>query len=425
MGPNHGRFVGKPLLIGAMLVAVALGVVWRYSRLVSHTPIRDLQQVSLGSNVRIAGVVTFIDVRGGRVWIQDETGALPLPLAPDSVHEGEIITVSAVKTHPYDPVLGPVSVELQHIVRVRGMPRISLPPPAAITASDFPGADRNGIQVQVSGVVRLARRDSLGRGELILANSQNEVTVTAPRFDPGLSKLINAEVRVTGIPEYNPHPLPGQPDRRLWVGSLQRVQLDRQAPQPHLYTVRSAYLDDLVKSGHLMRIRGRVLSTTSDSVVIEDGIGSMDAFVDSPPQLPDGTTVELTGYPSREGLRIYLTHATAQPIPASEVPAEPIDLPTLTSVHAIRTLAASEAARAYPIHIRAVATYHDPIGASCLQDETGGIYVKMAGDVDATAGSLVDVIGLSSPRQLRPRDRGACHSRPRKSFAAPHAHRNA
>src|SRR5215469_11653197 len=115
MVPRQGRLLSKPLFLGATLMAVTLGGVWRYSSLTSHTSIRDLQDARPGSRVRIAGVVTYIDDAGSRVWIQDETGAVPLKLAPSKLSVGQAITIAALKTHPYDASRGPVSAGLEQV----------------------------------------------------------------------------------------------------------------------------------------------------------------------------------------------------------------------------------------------------------------------------------------------------------------------
>ena len=80
---------------------------------------------------------------------------------------------------------------------------------------------------------------------------------------------------------------------------------------------------------------------------------------------------------------------------------------TLTSVKQAHELTASEADRAYPVHLRGVITFYDPwndshAGAMFLQDATGGIYVMVPAntrwpDGPPPAGTLVEVDAITAP----------------------------
>lgn len=78
-------------------------------------------------------------------------------------------------------------------------------------------------------------------------------------------------------------------------------------------------------------------------------------------------------------------------------------LPTLTTAHQTHSLNSQEAARAYPVHLRAVVTYYNPNGgngfaAMFVNDGTGSIWVNLPANIFASlpAGTLVDVTGVSS-----------------------------
>src|ERR1022692_1134958 len=81
----------------------------------------------------------------------------------------------------------------------------------------------------------------------------------------------------------------------------------------------------------------------------------------------------------------------------------PSKLPILTTARTVHSLTAEEAARAYPVHLRAVVTYYDPYidarhGALFTQDSTGGIFVAIPKKpvLPLQAGTLVDVVGVTS-----------------------------
>jgi signal transduction histidine kinase/DNA-binding response OmpR family regulator len=86
-------------------------------------------------------------------------------------------------------------------------------------------------------------------------------------------------------------------------------------------------------------------------------------------------------------------------------------LPVITSVRQAHSINREQAARSYPIHLRAVVTYYDPVlapdhnnvRASTLfvSDATGGIYVSLPRPINALhPGLLVDVKGVSGPGEF-------------------------
>jgi len=84
-------------------------------------------------------------------------------------------------------------------------------------------------------------------------------------------------------------------------------------------------------------------------------------------------------------------------------------LPTLTTARAAHNLSTAEAARRYPVHLRAVVTYYDPslghdFAALFVNDHTGGIYVRLPADTipSLPSGTLVDVRGVSGNGSFAP-----------------------
>src|SRR5580698_10478579 len=91
---------------------------------------------------------------------------------------------------------------------------------------------------------------------------------------------------------------------------------------------------------------------------------------------------------------------------ASSKAAEPAPgkLRTLTTTREAHTLTGVEAARGYPIHLRAVVTYYDPYvdakhGALFLHDASGAIFVAVPSRpiLPIREGSLIDISGISGP----------------------------
>lgn len=100
----------------------------------------------------------------------------------------------------------------------------------------------------------------------------------------------------------------------------------------------------------------------------------------------------------------------AVPVVAPQSATEPAaKLPILTTARQAHSLTSTEAARAYPVHLRAVVTYYNPnqgmgFAALFVNDETGSIWVNLPANTIASLpiGTLVDVTGVSSNGMFAP-----------------------
>ena len=81
-----------------------------------------------------------------------------------------------------------------------------------------------------------------------------------------------------------------------------------------------------------------------------------------------------------------------------------VPLPVLTQARKVRELTPDQAERSYPVHLKAVVTYHDPERRVLyIQDATAGIFVQNTEKVPAmAAGQLVEVDGFSGPGAFVP-----------------------
>lgn len=91
----------------------------------------------------------------------------------------------------------------------------------------------------------------------------------------------------------------------------------------------------------------------------------------------------------------------------AQIPRGP--LPTLTTARAAHDLSLEEAARAYPVHLRAVVTYYDPYidarhVALFVHDSTGAVFaaVLSAPPTPIHPGTLVEVTGVSASADYAP-----------------------
>jgi diguanylate cyclase (GGDEF)-like protein len=393
-------------VLGVGIVCTAL---WEWSVLSRHNTIQELQDVPVHSAVRLIGVVTYVDEPGQRFWIQDETGAMPISIergqAP--VRVGEEVSVDGIKAAHYDPRKGPVSVELQRIAVHPAAAHVRLPQPFPVTLANFPTAEKNGIRVQVTAVVRDATLDGQGRAHLSIGDSGPEVDVVVAKPESDYRNLIDNRIRIVGLPEQLRTPQGAVALNQLWVPTGHDLGIEEGAPRhTSLDSVRTLYTSR-GGNGHRVRIRGRVAASTSDSILLEDRWGATECQLAERNRLKTGSTVEVVGFPTRSGLRFDLAHARATQISPDEMEnnsaADSFPAP-LTSVRAVRDLRVSEAAQALPARITGVVTYIDSQwGQIFFQDSTGGIYLKYSGDhPELGVGTRVTVTGITSAGDFAP-----------------------
>src|ERR1019366_596663 len=108
----------------------------------------------------------------------------------------------------------------------------------------------------------------------------------------------------------------------------------------------------------------------------------------------------------RAAVILVLAGSTAHAQPAT---ANPAPLPLLTTARMAHDMTAEEAARGYPVLLRAVATYYDPYidprhGALFVLDATGSIFVSVPLQpvLPLHAGSLIEIGGVTGGGDYAP-----------------------
>jgi signal transduction histidine kinase/CheY-like chemotaxis protein len=84
---------------------------------------------------------------------------------------------------------------------------------------------------------------------------------------------------------------------------------------------------------------------------------------------------------------------------------QPNSLRTLTTAREAHSLTAEEAARAYPVHLKAVVTYYNPdLDTLFVHDSSGSVFVEAAGRPmpPLHPGSVIDLKGVSGPGEFAP-----------------------
>ncbi|MGH9562190.1 MAG: hypothetical protein ACRD3S_12115, partial [Terracidiphilus sp.] len=191
-------------IAGAVLVAGLLAVAYTYFTFFRPgTPISILRDLPPSSPVHLIGIVTYADEAGHRFWLEDETGVAVIPagLSVEHVRAGQTVAVDARKMGQYDPAVGPASLNLQNVRVHPSRVHLKLPPPTPASTGDFPQSEKDGVRVQIEGVVEHEFTDPAGRGWLYLTAAGNELVVIVAQPSGNFSNLLDATVRIIGVAE--------------------------------------------------------------------------------------------------------------------------------------------------------------------------------------------------------------------------------
>ncbi|MGA2727489.1 MAG: EAL domain-containing protein [Terracidiphilus sp.] len=421
MTRGGGRFWVAIAISAALIGSATIGFsIWHGLLFSSHNTIGELEEMPVGASVHLVGKVAYVDVPGMRFWIQDQTGALVIPLSPSNVEVGTTVAVEAAKASRYDPIRGPGSLLLSNLSIHPSSVHVKVPQPLPVSLTTLPEPEKNGAAVQLNVIVRDAYRDAYGRVHLNVADKGSDIDVVVAKSGADYRKLVNADVRLTGLTEETVNSRGERLSRVVWVSSANDIKVIQPASGvDHLYSIRDLYRKSLaINDGHRVRIRGRVAAASSGSVLLEDRWGAIECHFSPAHTFSIHTPVEVDGFPGADGLRIDLYHASVTEIPAeqldelSKTTAFPAPLATVASV---RRLTPARAASALPVRVTGVVTAVDPIWRNAfLQDSSGGIYLKYAGNpIGLRVGERVTVTGITdagnyAPVILAPRfeDRG-------------------
>lgn len=395
------------LVCGAAIVCTAI---WQWSVLSRHDTIQQLQELPVNARVHLIGVVTYVDLPEKRLWLQDDTGAVAIPLSPAEagIHVGQTVAVDATKTAPFDRRKGPVSVDLRSIDVHPTAARVRLPQPFPVTLANFPTPEKNGIRVQTTAIVEDAGVDAEGRAHLAIADSGPEVELIVAQPDRDYSLLIDSRIRVVGLPEQIRAPHGALLANRLWVADGHGLHIEQSASKAApVYSVRSLYAARKLLSGHRVRMHGRITAVAPGSVLLQDQWGAIACRLSAPQSVPVGAIADVEGFPSKDGLRIDLAYSRIVSIsPNLTDPAldHAPSVPPLVTVAAIRSLSAASAAQAFPVRVTGVITYIDPQWRQMfLQDHTGAIFAKFSGThPELAAGQRVTLRGITSAGDFAP-----------------------
>lgn len=400
--------------IAGSLLALALGATGGLAA--EEEPLRQLAEVSrlgqrqarAGRPVELAGIVLHADPDWGLLFVGDGEGAVFVD--PTALGElppvGARVVVQGTSAWLRDGV-AVVAARLTVDTAGRLLPS-SLPAAAELGGGWTAGAGP-ARWVAVEGVVRRVASEP-SRGELSLQAGGRALVAWVPARPPlELLALVDGRVRLRGVLETRSGS--GRAPR-LFVPHWSELEVLEPPPPPEAtpaITIREALAGaaHAARAEHRIRLRARVAERETPRVfVLEDDTGRLEAVLERPELVQQGSRLDLRGFLDLRGGRTRLVDASWRLISSAAAPERPPEpgLPLLESATAVRRLSRAEAERGHPVRLHGVVTYVDPADNHLfVQDESAGIYVhKGVGDIGVRPGDRVRVEGRSGPGNLAP-----------------------
>jgi PAS domain S-box-containing protein len=354
--------------------------------------------------VHLHGTVTFSDTSVLLLLIQDPTGAIRIegaPLAGLPLEPGRTVDLTGVVTSGE-----PSPVVACSIIRMEDG-RHPLPEPIHPDAKDLVSARLQYRYVELEGVVKSVVVDHAGRVSLVIRALGRNVKVSVR--DLGFSdyrSLLDAGVRVQGAlgTSFDARGIPI--GVRLWVRTVRDIQVATPAPgaaDVPVWTVGSILAADRAHlPQHRIRLHGSI-SLEEGRLVLRDSTGAVPLRAAQSGSIVPGGPTDILGFASEEAGSVVLTACTS--LDLSPERQNPAPLPVLTAVGQVKGLSEDRARLGYPVRLRGVVTYHNPIaGNTFVQDSTGGVYLvfRREAQPQVRAGDSVELEGVSRSGNFAP-----------------------
>lgn len=364
-----------------------------------------------GRPARLQGVVTYADSALGFLFFRDADGGLFVSIEGDT--DNRPIVWEELKPGRRIEVKGTVAsrdVGLDN-VSVLSMGRNELSTPRQLTTARLGTECTAGEWVEVDGYVREVNTQGERLGlQFATDNKMSGIRVLRRPDDLDIHSLIGSRLKVQGACGLYPNSRqPQEWNFQLYASSFAQVTVVQSPGTITEKTIRSIRTNaDVLSPGTPFQIQGTVLERRAGALLtVKDSTGVIQVQPTDPPTVKEGEEVSVLGFLSSTS-RPHLRNATVDSKRAIESATEVTptsDLPTLSQAGEIRPLSQDDASRAYPIKIEGVVTYVDPYyGILFVQDETGGIFVRM-GRIDPdelSVGRSVQVTGVTGPGEFAP-----------------------
>jgi signal transduction histidine kinase len=407
------RLIRRALpLIGAVTLAAVLVLTWHLTlgARASASTAAEVRSLSLDAArnlppVQVTGTITYSDRQSGLLFVQDATGGVRVGISDEgqAYHLGQLVTISGVAS---DGELFPVILNSQVTIRGDG----TAPAPLLVKADQLGSRDIENRLVAVEGVLQEVKAEQTGGATAKISQNGIPIEVFFQLHDGNTpDELIGTKVRIVGVATTVAN-VEWQPVRHLiWSSDMaSTVFLEKAVPPesfPLLSTADIRHLGAGERFDRWFRMRGKVDQTAEPGLYrVHDLAGSLNlrlsTLMTEPLQM--GDDVEVLGFPRRNANGVYLDDALS--LVANEAQKN-TPLRLLTSIRQVRALPADQAARQYPVHIRAIVTYYNPAAyVAFLEDREDGIYLSPS-DISITGlhvGDGVEVEAVTDAGNFAP-----------------------
>jgi PAS domain S-box-containing protein len=405
-GSPARRWEAAALAFGVLCLST--GGCARFSRSAPNGPLTTVEQVrrltpeavAAQVPVHLRGTVTYVDGAVRLVLMQDATGAVRVEQTPAGLEHGTSVdlegTVLSGGANP-EVTCGSVRFSGGHS---------PLPAPARPSAQDLASGRLQYAYVEIEGVVRSSVIERSGRCSLVMHALGRDIKV-AVRDQSAFNyrSLVDAVVRARGDigTSFDASGIPI--GVKLWVTAIEDVEVvkpARAAADVPVGTVASLLsMGRAVPSDNRIHLHGSV-SLDAGRLTLRDATGAVPLQPAPSESIEVGRGLDVLCFVDQAHGEPALS-ACVVPDWAREQPS-PAPLAVLTTIRQVRELSEDQARRAYPVHLQAVVTYHNPLAVNTfIQDRTGGIYVFFVGaQPELHLGDLAEFEGFTRPGQFAP-----------------------
>ena len=388
------------LLAAAALASCACAPDASLRVLTSASQVRQLSaaQVGLGVRVRIQGILTYFDGNSSYCFVQDSTGGIRVGLEP-----GQILPATGwrVEASGLASSGGPAPAMAE--ARLAALGAGVQPPSISVSPSNLQDPAYAYRRVAFAGVVQSVspERPGLLSFEIRAGNATVWATVLAPLATMN-EEWSDAEVLANGVLAESSDG--GATRSALWISGPGDIR--RTHPATPLAALPVSKIGALLalgparSPGHRVRVRGVPCTAAQAGMAVMDETGQIAVRIGQFAPDPNAKTLDVGGFLAWRHERPVLERAVLiDGVEVKDRDQTPASGSALTTALEVHRLPLSAAARAYPVHLRAVVTYFDP-GDHLLfvQDSSDGIFVELSEKETASmrAGDEVNVAGVTT-----------------------------
>ena len=364
------------------------------------------RRVPAGALVELEGTVTYADPVYDLLFVEDGSGAVRVEaqhLDATLQQNRRVRLRGAVAENAGTSFLADAEVSP---LSERGTTSPARAPLVKLIAEGF--QDR---LVEIQGVVRAGSVERSRRLLLKMVSQQQPLEVRVVAHTSVVTKaLVDATLRVSGVlsvvRDYR-----GEPAHvEIWTQRFDSIQVLHQPRTPSQIPMWTAARLKAAGGAGLpdgrVRMRGSLATRIPEgSLWLHDQTGEIRLRPSASSVLAGKGEADIVGFASADSGALslveavplsMLTYGYDRPLPGAA------DLETAAAVHA---LSAPQALWRYPVHLRGVVTFFDPLfGLLFVQDKTGGVFVNALGlpGLVLQPGQNVEVLGVSDAGDFAP-----------------------